>query len=147
MPERLRTLLDHIVAQYVVRDELRSIDLDAPPSESGAAIESDKREVARRETERADELASAFRAGLGLAYRARGTDTPDIVLDDRDPTEDRIADALIRFLVSHDLATSRTEETDPLHYLYHVTVDWARLSEVAGAAGIDLDDALQRVTD
>jgi hypothetical protein len=139
VPERTRKLLDHIVRQYAVLDELRAVDLDAASSESGAAIESGKKEAARREVERANQLAEAFDRGLALAYRTR-----ELALDDRDPEQNRIADALIFFLVRFDLATSRTEETEPLHYTYHVSVDWDRLGEVARAAGVDLDRLLQQ---
>ena len=145
MPDRIRQLLDHIVAQYVVRDEQKDIDLNAAPTESGEEIESDKREAARREADRAGDLADAFREGLVLAYRERAAGRPEIALDDRQPAEDRMADALIRFLVSYDLAASRTEETEPLHYVYHVAVDWDRLTEVARAAGVDLDQTLRQV--
>ena len=145
MPDRIRRVLDHIVAQYVVRDEQKDIDLNAPPTESGADIESDKRDAARREADRAGELADAFRRGLVLAHRARAAGQGEIALDDRDPAQDRMADALIRFLVSFDLAASRTEETEPLHYIYHVAVDWPRLTEVARAVEVDLDRALGEV--
>jgi hypothetical protein len=59
VPERLRKVLDHITTQYLVRDDLRSIDFEAEPSESGADIESDKREAIKREKERADEIVTA----------------------------------------------------------------------------------------
>jgi hypothetical protein len=143
VPDRIRRLLDHIVAQYVVRDEQKDIDLNAPSTESGEELESEKREAAQREASRAGELADPFRQGLVLADRARAAGRAEIALDDRRPDEDRIADALIRFLVSFDLATSRTEESEPLHYVYHVAVDWDRLGEVARAAGVDLDQALR----
>lgn len=147
VPDRIRKLLDHIVDHYVVRDEIRSIELDAPPREPGETIEADKQHAVRRADDLADDLATAFRRGLVLAYeqRQRGGYGGELALDDRQPEENRIADALIRFLVSHDLAASRTEETEPLHYRYHVAVDWARLAEVARDAEVDLDGALREL--
>ena len=145
MPDRIRRLLDYIVTQYVVPDEQIDIDLNAPSSESGAEIESEKRDAAEREADRAGELADAFRQGLLLAYRARVAGQAEIALDDRKPDEDRMADALIRFLVSFDLAASRTEETEPLHYVYHVAVDWEGLATVARDADVDLDRALAQL--
>jgi hypothetical protein len=139
----LRKLLDYIVRTYVVHDELVGIDLEASASDRGDAIETDKRRAIRRETERADALAGAF--GRGLA-RAR-TRSGELVLDDRDPEQNQEADALIGFLVSHDLASSRAEETEPRHYRYYVAVDWDRLAAAASAAGIDLDQTLRRVSD
>jgi len=142
--DEMRRLLDHIVDHYVVRDEVKSIELDATPREPGEVIESDKRAAARREAERADELADAFGRGLALAHRRHGLGGSDLRLDDRKPEEDRMADALIRFLVSHDLASSHTEATEPNHYAYHVTIAWDRLGEVARAAGVDLNRALAK---
>jgi hypothetical protein len=136
----LRKLLDHIVRRYVVPDELVGIDLEASASDRGEAIETDKRRAVRREIERADSLAGAFSRGLARAHARTG----EIALDDRNPEENQEADALIGFLVSHDLASSRTEETEPMHYRYYVAVDWDRLGEVARAAGVDLDQALRR---
>jgi hypothetical protein len=91
---------------------------------------------------RADELADAFNQGLLAAYRANQAGDNELVLDDRDPEENRMADALIGFLVSFELATSRSEETDPMHYQYTITVDWDRLRAVAHNAGVDLNRAL-----
>ena len=145
MPERIRRVLDHIVANYVVSDEHKDIDLNAAPTESGADIDAEKRDAARREAERAGELADPFRAGLAQAFLAAEAGQAEIALDDRDPEQDRRADALIRFLVRYDLASSRTEETDPMHYVYHVAVDWDRLRGVARAAEVDLDAALRDV--
>lgn len=146
MADRVRDLLDHIVERYVVQDELRVIDLDAPPTEHGEAIESGKREAVRREAERADDLAHAFERGLALAHQGRAGGHAELTLDDREPDQDRMADALVRFLVSYDLATSRTEETEPMHYVYHVTVDWDRLAAVAADAEVDLDAALRKAS-
>jgi hypothetical protein len=48
--------------------------------------------------------------------------------------------------VRFDLATSRTEETDPLHYTYYITVNWDRLFELAASNDIDLRGALTKHT-
>ena len=144
MADEVRKLLDHIVARYVVQDELKNIDLDASAQEPGAAIEADKREAIRREEQRAHSLADAFARGLMLAHGGRSLGQDELVLDDRDPEQDRMADALIRFLVSHDLASSRTDETEPMHYTYYIAVDWDRLGEVAREAEVDLERALGR---
>lgn len=146
MADRVRKLLDFVVANYVVRDEQREIDLTAGARESGEVIESDKRQAVTREAMRADELADDFRHGLIAAYEARRAGREEVALDDRRPAEDRMADALIHFLVSYDLATSRTEETDPQHYVYYVAVAWPRLLAVAERAGVDLETALEELS-
>lgn len=144
MADDMRKLLNYIVTQFVVRDEQRAIELDAAPSENGLDLEDDKREAARREFERADELADAFSRGVALAYRRATLGGTYLALDDRKPDEDRMAEALIRFLVSYDLASSRTEETTEQHYIYQIGVYWDRLTEVAKNAGVDLARAIAK---
>lgn len=145
MPERIQRLLDHIVRHYVVVDEQKDIDLNAAASESGGEIESEKVEAAQRELERAAALAEPFRLGLLAAFQGRRSGRGELALDDRVPSENAMADALIRFLVSYDLAESRTEETEPYHYIYHLRVDWDRLHKVARDAGLDLDGVLAQM--
>jgi hypothetical protein len=142
VPERVRTVLDYITTRYLVHEDLRNIDFEAAAAESGQAIESEKREAMKREKARAGELAGPFQDGLIRAYRAQTAGQREIALDDRDPTENAIADALIHALVRTDLAASTSEETEPYHYVYRITVDWVRLFAVAGAAGVDLDATL-----
>ena len=142
MPERVRALLDYIVTTYVVVDEQKDIDLNAPASESGSDLASEKSEAAERERTRASELYEPFRLGLLAAYRMRRAGERELPLDDRVPDENAMADALIRFLVSFDLAESRTEETEPMHYVYNVRVDWEKLDDIARRLGIDLDASL-----
>jgi hypothetical protein len=140
--EPIRELLDFIVVQYAVQDEQIDIDLNANAAEEGEEIASEKQAAAQREMARADELSDAFNQGLLSAYRAYQAGEKELVLDDRDPEENRMADALIGFLVSFELAESRSEETEPMHYRYTITVDWDRLRQVAADAGVDLDRAL-----
>ncbi len=144
MADDLRTLLNYIVVHYVVPDEQRAIELDAAAGEGGEVIEGDKREASRRETERADEYAGAFADGLALAHYRASLGGKTLALDDRKPNEDAMATALIRFLVSNDLATSHTEETDAQHYQYLIAVRWDRLEAVSKSAGVDLGRALAR---
>ncbi len=138
MADDIRKLLDYIVRTYVVRDELVSIDLEATASDRADAIAADKRKAAERELDRADELSGPFVRGLSLASDGL------VVLDDRNPDENLMADALIRFLVPYDLATSRTVETEPNHYRYRILIKGDRLNAVAKAAGIDLEQAIRR---
>ena len=68
----------------------------------------------------------------------------EIRLDDRDTEQNAIADALIAYLVRWDLAESRSEETEPGHYDYFISVNWDALYQLAESAGIDLPAALAR---
>ncbi|HEY8447466.1 MAG TPA: hypothetical protein VIL01_10190 [Thermomicrobiales bacterium] len=144
MADDLRRLLDHIVHTYVAHDEMIAVDLDASASDRAEDIAADKRRAVRREASRAETLAGAFVEGLERAFAARGRPDAELILDDRDPEQDAMADALIRFLVSHQLASSRSEETEPYHYRYAISIDWDRLAAVATDAGIDLESALRR---
>jgi hypothetical protein len=139
--------MNHIVSRYVVQDELRSIDRDAPNSTDGEAIETDKQEAVRREEDHADQLAPAFEGGLVRAWRRFNKGGDELLLDDRKADEDQIADALIQLLVRFDLASSRTEQTDPMQYRYYISIDWPKLRDVATSAGVDLDGVLGRAAD
>jgi hypothetical protein len=140
--EPTRELLNYIVMQYAVQDDQKDIELNANAAEEGSEIEAEKREVAQREIERAQHLAVPFHRGLVAAYRAHRAGVAELALDDRDPGENEMADALIGFLVSYELASSHSVETEPMHYRYFVTVDWNRLRSVANAARVDLERAL-----
>jgi hypothetical protein len=142
MADDIRRLLDYIVTQYAVRDEQRAIDQDANAAEGGDVIASDKAQAVSRTEEQADDLAGPFREGLVMAWARRSQGDGAIQLDDRDPEQDRIADALIQFLVSYDLAESHSEATGPRNYIYTIAIDWPRLNRVAQAAGVQLDAAL-----
>ena len=146
MADAARALLEHIVRTYALHDALVSVELDASASDRPEAISADQQERVRQETERADNLAHAFARGLTLAYNRHAANGGDLTLDDRKPAENAMADALIRFLVSHQFATSRTEETTPLHYAYHIAVDWPRLTQVAREANVDLNRIIGRTS-
>jgi hypothetical protein len=137
--DEVRRVRDYIVNQYVVRDEVRSIDRDAMVVPDGQSIETDKQLAVRREEQHAH-----FNDALLLAWRRKTRGGTELQLDDRDPGQNSMADALIQFLVRFDLAESRTEETDPLHYTYYISVDWDRLFNVAASQDIALESALNK---
>ncbi len=139
----LDQLLDYIARQYLIRDDLRTIDLEASAAESGELLETEKREAAAREIERARELRGPFEAGLRRALESRAAGEANLALDDRVPEQDQMAEALIHALVRTNLATSHSEETDENHYIYMISVDWDALQSVATNAGVDLDGALR----
>ena len=144
MADPFADVLDAIVRDYVIVDGQKDVDLNASADESAAVIEAEKQHIASDATERARELLPSFRDGLILAFEAQGVGNPEIRLDDRDPEQNAIADALIMYLVRFELAESRSEETEPGHYDYFVTVAWDALCRVAEAADVDLPAALAR---
>lgn len=136
----VRKLLDYIISHRVAPEEEKIADLDATSRVPQERIEEISTEVVEQEKEAAARLLPAFAAGLRAAAANRNTPLP---LDDRDPTQNGMADALIRFLVKPGLATVETEEVGDGHYGYRVSLDWAALEQLARGAGVDLTDALR----
>jgi hypothetical protein len=137
-------LLESIVRDYVITDAQKDVDLNATADEDAAVIEAEKRHIVDDASRQARELQPSFRTGLVLAFEAQGIGTSEIRLDDRDAEQNAIADALIMYLVRFDLAESRSEETEPGHYDYFISINWDPLYQVATDAGIDLPAALAR---
>lgn len=144
MADPFAELLDVIVRDYVITDAQKDVDLNASADEDAAVIEAEKRHIVEDASARSRELLPSFRQGLILAFEAQGIAKPEIRLDDRDAEQNAIADALIMYLVRFDLAESRSEETEPGHYDYFISVNWDPLYRVADDAGIDLPAALAR---
>jgi hypothetical protein len=135
-------LLGFIVRNLVITDAQKDVDLNATADEEAATIEAEKDRIVRDAEEQARTLYPAFRSGLVLAFEAQGIGHPEIRLDDRDAEQNAIADALIRYLVGFNLAESRSEETEPGHYDYFVSVNWDPLYRLAEEADVDLPAAL-----
>ena len=144
MADAFAELLDYIVRQYVIPDAQKDIDLNASAEESAKVIEAGKERAVVDAADRARTLYPSFRTGLLLAFEAQGEGDSEIRLDDRDERQNAIADALIMFLVRFDLAESRSQETEPGHYDYFISVNWDPLYRVAQDAGVDLPAALAR---
>jgi hypothetical protein len=145
VPHDLDRLLKHIVAHYTGPEEAKDVERDASSS-SVTQIAGSRERALREEEQRADALASAFRDGLQRAHAAYRAGGDAISLDDRDPKQNRMADALVHFLVGPGIATSKSRETAPLHYIYTISVDWARLEQIAREAHVDLHQALTQQT-
>lgn len=138
MADSLDQLYQHIVQAFALKDELIDIDLNANASETGSNLNSAKQEALDRERVVSSQLEPSFRSGIA---KARAAGNGEIALSDQNPIENKEADALIRYLVSFGLASSRSEETPP-GYTYYVTVNWDKLRQVATGANIDFDAAL-----
>lgn len=144
MADPFAELLESIVRDYVITDAQKDIDLNATADEDAAVIEAEKRQIVEDASQRARELLPSFRTGLILAFEAQGVGKSEIRLDDRDAEQNAIADALIMYLVRFELAESRSEETEPGHYDYFISVNWDSLYKAATDAGIDLPAALAK---
>lgn len=144
MADAFTNLLDLIVRDYAITDAQKDVDLNAPADEPATVIEAEKHHIVTESAERARHLFPSFRSGLLLAFEAQGEGNHEIRLDDRDAGQNAIADALIAYLVRFDFAESRSEESEPGHYYYFISVNWDPLYQVAQGAGIDLPAALAR---
>lgn len=142
MADALERLLAGLIEPDLADREAKEAELVASPDEPGETTAANRELARERVGARLDALGPAFAAGLRRAYVLHRAGRRDLVLDDRQPDEDLMADALVQALVRTDLATSRTEETEPNHYRYHLQVDWDRLARLAADRGIDLDAEL-----
>lgn len=142
MADSLDQLYQHIVHAFALKDELIDIDLNANASESSGDLSAAKQDALNREQAIANQLEPSFRSGIA---KAQAAGTSELALSDQDPIENKQADALIRYLVSFGLASSRSEETPP-GYTYFVTVNWDKLRQVAAGANIDFDAALSKAS-
>jgi hypothetical protein len=137
-------LLRFIARRYVAREEILEIERDATAADEGHEIVADQRRAIQTEEQRAVEMADAFREGLRRADAARRAGGNAISLDDRKPEDDRIADALIHFLVRSDIASSTTRETEQHRYIYTIAVNWDALDRVSHDAKVNLSEVLGR---
>lgn len=142
MADRLEHLLKDLLQRQLVNLEQRDVLLTASPRTPGDVLEADQSIARKREEQRVAELQPAFESGLRRAYQAHRAGQPSVAFDDQVEDENRMAEALIQFLVRLDLAGTHTEQLEGNHYIYHITVDWPKLRERAGAAGIDIDAEL-----
>lgn len=142
LADAFSALLEAIVRDLVIVDAHKDVDLNAAADVDGGAIAEQKAEIVASATASADKHEGAFRQGIVLAYEAQGTGHAEISLDDRQADQNAIADALITYLVRYDLGESRSEETDPGHFIYFISVSWGTLYAFADAHGIDLPAAL-----
>jgi len=139
--DQITKLYTHIVQSLVLEDSLTDIDLNAAAVEDGVSIQADRDEVTQREIAQAQQMQIPFSQGLVQAWGVKDAGN-EIALSDQDPAQNAIADAMIQYLVSYDLAESSAEPQQPTGYLYKVSVAWDQLEPVAQAAGVDLAAAL-----
>ncbi len=145
MTDEVQRFLHYIAEHYTGREEAKDIERSAA-AETADEIVAGQRRVMRKERALADRLARPFQRGLRRAYAAHRAGGDAISLDDRDPEENQMAEALIHFLVGPGLARSMTRETEPMHYTYIITINWEKLAVLAHEANIDLEALLKSAT-
>lgn len=135
-PDRGRpvaSLLDALVWFLKLRAEATTLEANAKARRPMAEVAEEEERLIADEFERARAALPDFERGLRGLRSAR----PDeVIFDSRDPEQDRIAGALIAYLVSTDFATVQTEDLPGERYRYRIAVDWDRLDDFA--ARLDL---------
>jgi hypothetical protein len=127
-------LAEAIVWCSKVPAEAVVLEASAGPRRAMADVAQDEERLSMVELERARASALDLENGLRLA---RSAGAGELVLDSRDPAEDRLAGALISILVASDYATARTEDLENEQYRYYVSVDWAALDAMSERIGLD----------
>lgn len=129
----LVALIQAITWVYKVRDETISIEANSTSRRDMADVKREERDIAEDEMQRVSDAVPMIADALRLTRPANGAEVP---FDSRDAEQDRLAGALIEYLVATDFATVRTEDLGDEWYRYNVAVNWPRLDDLA--ARLDL---------
>lgn len=131
--EPFASLAEAIVWCSKVPAETRVLEASAGARRPMADVAEEEERLRTTELERARESGLDLENGLRLA---RSMGDREVVLDSRDPAQDRLAGALISILVASDFATARTEDLGNEQYRYAVAVDWGALDAMAERLGL-----------
>lgn len=135
-PDRGRpvaSLLDALTWFLKLRAEATTLEANAKARRPMGEVAEEEERLVADEFERARVALPDFERGLRGLRSAR----PDeVIFDSRDPEQDRIAGALIAYLVSTDFATVQTEDLPGERYRYRIGVDWDRLDDFAARLGL-----------
>jgi len=135
-PDRRRPLVslaEAIVWCAKAHAEAVTLEASSTARRAMADVMRDEQRLEEDEMERARDSAADLETGLRLAQTAG---SGEVSFDSRDPTQDRIAGALISTLVASDFATVRTEDLGNEQYRYHVAVLWPTLDAFAARIGL-----------
>ena len=131
--EPFASLAEAIVWCSKVPAETMVLEASAGARRPMADVAEEEERLRTTELERARESGLDLENGLRLA---RSMGDREVVLDSRDPAQDRLAGALISILVASDFATARTEDLGNEQYRYAVAVDWGALDAMAERIGL-----------
>jgi hypothetical protein len=140
-PDRSRplaSLLDALVAFFKLPTQTADLESNATSRRPMADVMEEERRLVDEELAKAGEARPSFELGMRLARTAiaAGATGSELSLESRDPEQDRVAGALIGYLVSTDFATVRTEELPGGQYRYNIAVDWRGLDDFATRLGL-----------
>ena len=131
-------LLDALTRDLIETEATR-IELQATSRRNMADVLEEEQEVQREQLDDARRELDGFRAALRDARARSGHNgTAEVPYDSSDPAQDEMADLLIQYLVRPGYAEVRTEEPRPGRHVYHIRVDWERLTPLAHEQGHSL---------
>jgi hypothetical protein len=134
-------LLDVLVRGSKLQDDLHVREVEAS-AVSTRELDEEEGRLAREELDAARADLPEFEAALVDAWKRSGGSDAEVPYDSADPSQDRAADALIRYLVTTRTASVRTVEQDT-SYVYHVSVNWDTLDTLAQHFDVDIRAALR----
>ncbi|MBV9168943.1 MAG: hypothetical protein JOZ81_02515 [Chloroflexi bacterium] len=131
----LASLLDALTRDRIEAEAVEA-ERQATSRRSLAELQQDQERAARDELAEARRELDTFRAAIEDARGRGGSDGgAEVPYRNTEPSEDRMADVLIQYLVRPGYAEVRTDEIGAGQYVYYVRVDWQRLRELAEAIG------------
>src|SRR5689334_11865479 len=101
-------LLEYIVRNRQFRAERKVAEMETRADQRPDII-AEPAQVRDEEVSEARQHEAAFSQGLRLAWQSQQAGRGALVLDDQDPEQNAVAEALIRYLVRPDLATVETD--------------------------------------
>jgi hypothetical protein len=134
--DRAYGALVRALAHQLAAEEGTALEMDTTARRPMGDVVESERETEADIMEEARRRLGTFRVALEDAYaRSGGDPRREVSFDAADPQQDAAVDTLIQYLVRTGFAEVRTEEPQPGHYVYALTVDWARLRQLAETTG------------
>ena len=129
----LASLLDGLVWFFKLRAETAAIEATAKARRPMDEVVKEEQRLIGDELDRAREALPDFERGI---REMRSAGQAEVAFDSGDPEQDRVAGALIGYLVATDFATARTEELSEGRYRYHIAANWPLLDHFATRLGL-----------
>jgi hypothetical protein len=131
----IAALLDSLTADLVAV-EVAEVEMNSRARRNPADVEHEQDRIAHEQRDEARRELEAFAGALRDARRRSGESGRDEVAYDAAHAEQNDqADLLIQYLVRPGYAEVRTEEREPGHHIYILTIDWAGLEALSVESG------------
>ena len=134
--DRAYGALVRALAQRLAAEEGTALEMDTTARRPMGDVAESERETEADLVAEAGRRLGTFRGALEDAYARSGGDPQrEVSFDAADPGQDAAVDTLIQYLVRTSASPVRTDEPQPGHYLYALTVDWAGVRQLAESTG------------